>query len=190
MLSSVRAANGYTRYRLFMCSTACFVALCLPFVANADMPASDQKIDIEVSKALFASGQQANDALNQLSAARAAAGAPRSQIASVDPATVPAALQRTITLSWNGRADRLVKRIASAVGYRYREIGPRPASPTIITTSFAHTPAVDALQQVGLRVNHTAAVSIDTASRTITYRRIQTTRGLSGALVSAARSGG
>lgn len=187
MLSSLSPVSLGQKATRFLSISPLLFAMAVPGLAHAKQSDSDAKIQIEVSKALFASGQQANNALNQLSAARAALGAPTAQVKPVDPNAAPPALRRPISITWNGRADHLVKKIAESVGYAYRAVGPHSAAPSIVTLVFTNLPAVDALQQVGLRVNHSAQISVDASTQTIVYRRVLSRSGISGSLMSGGR---
>lgn len=157
----------------------------LPTLGHADGASGDVYIQTEVSQALFESGKQANDALNRLQAERAKIGAPIADAPVIALSGVPDALKQPVTLKWSGRADDLVKQIANSVGYTYTEVGPVPAAPSVVTMVFQGQPAIRALQLVGLRVNHTAQVSVDAATHTVTYRRIERDRGIAGSLMPA-----
>ncbi len=116
-----------------------------------------------VAVRLADAAQKASSALQSLAAVEQA------RTPSPLPAVTPSGddLDKPITVAWNGPAAPLALRLATRVGYHFREIGTPPTVPATVTVDVIEQPVMDVLRDVGLQLGTRANLVIDANRKTV-----------------------
>ena len=81
--------------------------------------------------------------------------------------SVPAALQRTVTLDWIGPLETLAEDLARRADYRFLAAGPAPVRPLIVAIESEATPLIAVMRDAGLQAGNTATVVVDADLRMV-----------------------
>ena len=81
--------------------------------------------------------------------------------------SVPAALQRTVTLDWIGPIETLAKDLARRADYRFLAAGPAPVRPLIVSIEADSVPLIAVMRDAGLQAGNTATVVVDADLRMV-----------------------
>lgn len=77
------------------------------------------------------------------------------------PPTLPAPLQKTVSLTWNGPLDQAVSQVALSIGYTFYVTAPPNAQPLDVRISAVSLPAYQVLQMLGGQAGSLATVAVD-----------------------------
>lgn len=83
--------------------------------------------------------------------------------------SLPAALQRKVTMQWVGPADAAASRLASWSGYQFKVYGKAPAVPVIVNVDRANATIYDLLVDIGQQAGVRADVTLDTKNHLIGF---------------------
>ena len=81
--------------------------------------------------------------------------------------SVPAALQRTVTLDWIGPLDTLAEDLARRADYRFLAAGPAPARPLVVAIESEATPLIAVMRDAGLQAGTAATLVVDADLRMV-----------------------
>ena len=79
-------------------------------------------------------------------------------------------MAKTASINWNGPVEPIVKKIASASGYRVRVLGSTPAVPVMVSVDANNETLASILRNVKYQVVNQAAIVTYPSSRTIELR--------------------
>lgn len=114
--------------------------------------------------------QAAGDAADALStlAAIEQARTPNAAIGRVENA--PAALQRAVTVRWNGPIMPITKRLAERAGYGFRVLGTDPPVPVVVNLNARERSVIDLLRDIGLQAGTRADIAVDASNQRVEVR--------------------
>ena len=81
--------------------------------------------------------------------------------------SVPAALQRTVTLDWIGPLETLAEDLARRADYRFLAAGPGPVRPLIVSIEADSVPLIAVMRSAGLQANAAATLVVDADLRMV-----------------------
>ena len=81
--------------------------------------------------------------------------------------SVPAALQRTVTLDWIGPIETLAEDLARRADYRFLAAGPGPVRPLIVSIEADSVPLIAVMRSAGLQANAAATLVVDADLRMV-----------------------
>lgn len=135
-------------------------------------PETDAALESEVTRALSDAATTAQHSMDDMLAASGSNGLSQG-LQPINVQSMPPELQRPLTIAWTGAADQIVQKIAEGIGYTFLETGPIPSVPDMVVVRYSNEPTAVVLQDIGLRINKTAQVSVDTTARSITFENTQ-----------------
>ena len=118
----------------------------------------------KVSMLLAEAADRSSTALQTLAAIEQAR-TPEIAVAPIDNA--PAELQRSVTVSWVGPVEPIVKMMADRAGYGFQPVGTAPPVPIIVSIDAENKPVIEILRSIGLQLGVRADVTVDGASRMV-----------------------
>lgn len=83
---------------------------------------------------------------------------------------IPPDLQKTISITWTGPLDQVVRTLAEVIGYKFGVIGQASHVPLVVTVEAHDQPIGRILRDVGDQAGRRADVLVDTIKRTIDIR--------------------
>lgn len=129
----------------------------------------NQDTALSVDNQLVVAAGQIQQSLKELNLTNAAAGSPKAD--AVDVASLPQALQHEITsINYTGPADNLILQLANIAGYRFIAPLHAPTVPVMANITSERTTVGEALQDVGLQIQHQASIIVNPSAQTITLR--------------------
>jgi defect-in-organelle-trafficking protein DotD len=118
----------------------------------------------KVSLMLAEAADKASSALETLAAVEQS----RAPGISVEPIhNAPPELMRSMTITWYGPAEQLVKKLANRASYTFIAVGDKPPVPLTVNMDIENQPVIDSLRDVGLQLGVRADVKVDSTRRMI-----------------------
>lgn len=144
------------------------VDLNLHYVTANSVPAG--QTDANAQAQLAQAATSVDNSLNQLSAIQMATHPKAKMPAPLNAQAV--GMNQVSSLSWTGPAEPVLRRIASAAGYRLRVIGNTPATPPIVQMNAHNETLADMLRNVEYQIEGKARIAVYPSSRVIELRYV------------------
>ena len=127
-------------------------------------PVSDDPAAIKLAEAASSVSQSLQDlsAIEQAANPQAAVKAP--------PNAGSYGMGQLSSIDWTGPLEPLVRRIASATGYKLQVIGKRPSQPVLLQIVAHDTPLGDVLQDAGFQAKNSANIVVFPTKKIIQIR--------------------
>ena len=117
-----------------------------------------------VSLMLAEAADKASEALQTLAAVEQS----QAPAVAVQPIhNAPPELRRTMTVTWMGPAEALVKKLANRASYSFITLGDRPPVPLTVNIDAENKPVIDILRDVGLQFGSRADVKVDSVKQMV-----------------------
>jgi defect in organelle trafficking protein DotD len=82
----------------------------------------------------------------------------------------PEELLQPITLTWTGPLDKIARTLAVRVGYKFKSIGKKPATPITVAVDVEGEPVVAVLKSIGLQAGRRADIAVNPTKNVIEIR--------------------
>lgn len=145
--------------------TSALLLAMLSLTACAQAPVAPQPTPVELSI-----NEAANDISKNLIRLAAIEQSERKPVEDAPAEVKSVALNRHVSVVWNGGIEPLVHKISEDAGYRFRIIGRKPAIPVMVAVDARNQPMAEILRNIGLQAGSAADVLIFENEKVIEVR--------------------
>ena len=128
----------------------------------------DQETAVQVNDTLAKAATRTSKAVETLAMIERARTEPRA--APVNELKLPLALRQPTTVSWSGRADKLVQNLATSAGYQFKTTGHSTPIPVMVQIDAKQQPLAKVFEDIGLQTFPYASVVVDPNTQRVEFR--------------------
>ncbi len=153
---------------VFFAFSICVVSLSLSACETASpVKVKDPQLVAQPDKVSMMLAQAADRASNALEtlAAVEQKRTPEASVAAIG--NVPTELRRAVTVNWVGPVDPITKMLADRAGYRFVELGAKPATPVVVDIAVTNKPVIEILRSIGLQLGPRANIHVNSADKIV-----------------------
>jgi defect-in-organelle-trafficking protein DotD len=161
-MSILKKTNLLLLLAVMFCGNACSShgLMGKPPQRDPQVVASPDRVSLMLAEA----ADKASDALQTLAAVEQS----QAPAVAVQPIhNAPPELRRTMTVTWMGPAEALVKKLANRASYSFITLGDRPPVPLTVNIDAENKPVIDILRDVGLQFGSRADVKVDSVKQMV-----------------------
>ncbi len=157
---TIKIRNSHFSGMALMLAAALMMAGCAVPKRNPQVVASPDKVSLMLAEA----ADKASNSLQTLAAIEQT----KAPGVAVQPITnAPEELMRSMTVTWVGPPEQILRKLADRASYNFLALGNRPPVPLVINVDVQNKPVIEILRDVGLQLGVRADVKVDSERQMI-----------------------